>query len=251
MLAMAEAPWSTALQLNWRSTLRFFERRYEIMREVEDRFGVAAYRHDGDLVAAQLAGGLGLVELEPDGLHVRRTSRDGDVSALREVVALALTSLELPAIRHGRAWFKYVRPLDSDLATAVASSMSSVLGEWRVEAGVTDFALLYDGVWRDRDYQLEFGISTGDQIPARLAGVISRTGHRFAGMYPDLGPLPDANLFVDISWPVEDLTPVQTGSYREGIEGFFSQALQSSGEIVDLVAQTIGLDGGRVDHRTA
>lgn len=56
-IAVSVQPWSMTIAVSWRTTLRFYERRYEITREIEDQLGLAAFMHDEDLVGALLPTG--------------------------------------------------------------------------------------------------------------------------------------------------------------------------------------------------
>lgn len=230
-------PWSTRISASWRTTLRFYERRYEILREIEDRIGIAAYRHEEDVVGARLPGSACEVELRPGGLSLRARNPVADVEQLMAAGTIMLKGMDHPRLTDCTARVQHVMPLDSEFAAAVEHSIANVFRGWVARAGMFDYSILYDGTLRGRHYQAEFGVAAGEELAMRLAGWVSRAGPPVTESEADPmeGP-PPAALYVDSYWshdPDPDETPIFD------LDDYYSEVVLAANEVAEALMESV------------
>lgn len=244
---MQVSPWSTEVSISWRTTLRFYERRYKIMRRIEDELGIAAYRHEHDSVAARLPEHAGEIELRPDGLIARRLLPEGGNPAeVKRAIEIVLTSMEVTPVVADQAAFKHVLGLGDDFSEVLTESLPKVLPSWASGVGLTDASILYDGVWNGTVYQAEFGIAASGELMARLSGMVSRIAQQPLPWPDYLEGLPGSSLFVESRW---FLNYSAAADGWAAIENVYEDALQSSNQVVDRLFEAVAPGRrGNSDH---
>lgn len=230
---MVMRPWSTRTSVNWRRTLRFYERRYEILREIEDTIGISAYRREEDLVGARLPGDGGVIELTPSSLMFQTRRADADAEQLMTAVAMTLKAMEYPRPTEVETSMQHLEPLDDDFPTAITRAVQAVLGGWSTVTGLADFGLLYDGVWKGRTYQAEFGILSKEQVSLRIQGWVSRIAPgNIAEDVPEPAP---ASLYVDSHWT----EAIKDDGEQFSLDTYYADTVTAGGEVAEALMGAI------------
>lgn len=201
-------PWTNGLRLAWVPTLSYFERRFEILRALERRGVLHAFRvDDDDSVAARLEEAHHELRIRSDGLGASEFGSDGRSTVLREAVAEVLNALEPRRFRALSAFYQHMAPIEGDydgrrrhFAAVCAAGVGASLG-------ATDCAVLIDGSREGADYQAEFGIVDRTELRMRLRGEqVGRLGgaHRFQGELP--ADLPEVAMYMESNWTLQGLT---------------------------------------------
>lgn len=204
-------PWTQRIVLDWRPELRYWEVRTRILRQIEDRGELNAFRITNEDVRGLLFGGGCELIIRPDQLDLMINTPALDPGRCWEVAAEALRAIgpsrptEIEVLMHHIIGLE--QP-ERDPAIAVATERLFSLPSIGTDVSVRDWALLCDleVAGSTGTDQMEFGILGRNELPARLLKNIGRNRHRVNRAPPartvdlDLDAFPSVALFVDSSW---------------------------------------------------
>lgn len=209
------------------------------MREIEDRIGLSAYRHEEDFVGARLPDDACEIELRAGGLMLRARNPEADVEQLMAAGAIALKAMEYPRITATAIRSQHVVPLAAEFQSALASATPSVLGDWTDRVGLYDWSVLYDGIWKGRPYQVEFGIAAAAEMSFRLPGWASRLRDEGADR-DEADPMeepPAASLYVESVW---SHSPDDDEGNSLNLETHYTEVIAAANEVVEAFMEMIG-----------
>ncbi len=199
------APWTQTIKLSWRPELRFYEERIGILRELQDRGLLQAFRVGDNHVDARLQNPRYQLSVRESGLTMHLLAPDAEPDEAWNVLAPALDLIRPSRPREMATTYAHVAALDQSFDEAVARGYSGLFGS--LDAGgarFDDWALLAD-VYLDSisaNGLIEFGIVRTHEIEARLT---RRAGRTTSGdPYPPISPtvmqglkIPKVALFSD------------------------------------------------------
>lgn len=202
-MAAVAPPWTRGLSLSWRPALRFYERRFEILRTLDDAGVLAAFKVEEDEIDARLTGGHQL-SVDSDGLRLDLFGQGADPDPTWEHVEMVSARIEPKQIRSTTTRFQHVIALDLSFADAIAACRERLFPMPALaDVSYQDFALLVDFAGTDdMNAQAEFGVIRAHEVPARL----SRRAGRMGAPGPVAGPpwepkdFGEVSLFVDSRW---------------------------------------------------
>ncbi len=168
---MSGTAWGATLQMTWVPTLRYWEQRDALMREVEDVFGLHSFRRRDDSTAVRLPPeGDCTVAILEDGMLAQRFGETGTDGDLMRVVEMALKEID-PTLVDVRMRTRHLLPLDGSFEEEVRGAMQRMIPPIRA-IGTTDFAVTADGITDDgMPFQVNLGIVAPEEIELRMAGL--------------------------------------------------------------------------------
>jgi hypothetical protein len=194
--------WTQSLSIRWRPELRFYEQRVAILRSLEERGELRAFRVQENFVDARLFESRVRLSVRQDGLDLYLDRPDADVARAWEAVEIGLSIVKPDRPRFVRASFQHLAPLDMRFEDAVRRAYGGVLGRLGTESiEFGDWALLVDlSMKNGSSGQIEFGIVRGDEVPDRLARIAGRIGPRQqpVSRLPEPSDFADVSLFTDL-----------------------------------------------------
>ena len=201
------APFTQRMNLAWRPALGFFERRYEVLRTLEDDGLLRSFQVRENRISVRLGDPLHVLVFGPESAEVMLLGPDGEFERLMSALETVLRTIR-PAgstrIVIGAQWLERLEIPYKDARHAAASR---ILGE---DGDITDrdFALLTSGELSEPRvaFDLEIGVVEAAEIPQRLARQAGRIGKVAPEVPPSLWPtesLPDVALFADSTWRPE------------------------------------------------
>lgn len=203
---MAIAPWATSIELWWPQSLRFYQRRWEMLADIESLIGLRAFEADGDLVTARLdTPGWAEVTLRPGSLGLHRRLPEGEWDELLLAARLVTGALEPKQPPRARVFTQFLLDLGTEeYDEARTTTGGRITGTWTSRIGLTDWALLFDGSRGTVDYQVEAGVVSRVEVPQRLGRFAGRiAGPRFDlnGLLQELQPedVPSVAFFADFA----------------------------------------------------
>jgi hypothetical protein len=210
--------WTQRLRISFRQTLRFYERRFEIVRHFEELGTLRDFRvHAEDRVALRLGDANHRVGFGPAELDAALFIPGGDIGRVEDAFVYAGDQLEAQRMVRPQItfqWLEEIVGLSYDEARRAAAR--SVFKP----KSLNDFALLIDGRLDAPalTFQAEVGVVDAAEIPTRLSG--SRSGVVAADQEapPTL-------------WSDERLPEV---AIYGGLGGFLDEKPSSTNEVIDL-----------------
>lgn len=193
-------PWTQSLALAWRPELRFYEKRLEILRALEERGDLWAFRASEDRVQARLVDQWQQMSVRQSGVALHLLSPAADEERSWKALALASEMVQPKEIRSLSIAFQYAVELPIPFADAARRGGRALVAGFGLSGvSVPDWAVLVD-VALDEALgargQAEFGIVRALEVPVRLARDVGRIG------FPD-PPVTSAEL-----WENEEFPPV-------------------------------------------
>jgi hypothetical protein len=173
-------PWTQGLSISWRPELSFYEKRVDLLKAFEEQGVLKAFRVEESSVDAQLFGSRDRLTVKQNGLDLRLLALDAEQGRALEALDIALDS-----IRPRSPWrlsysSQYVMGLDLDFEKAVQLAYGRLLGDLNgsADGSFGDWAVLIDLNLGDfpSTGQIEFGLITADEAPARLSRNAGRMG---------------------------------------------------------------------------
>ena len=188
-------PWTERIALAWRSSIRFFKHRYDILERLEEEGLLWGFRVEEEEISVRLGDPSHLLTFTPTYATGGVLRPDGDPGRLRLAMELVLESIEPGQLVGSRFDFQWLIAAEGEYDEVRAAAAAAFLAE--APGAVTDLAAWLDGELDDgKPYVLECGVVEADEVPPRLA----RTTGRFrAARSEDIPPS---------LWPVEDLPAV-------------------------------------------
>jgi hypothetical protein len=171
-------PWTQSLALTWRPELRFYEKRFDVLRALEERGELWAFRAHEDRVQARLFDRWQQMSVRQNGASLHLLSPQADPESAWAALVLAFDMIAPTRPRHMSVAFQYVADLPLAFDDAVMRGYGSVLGRFAPKTiKVSDWAVLFDfsmdqpaGV----SAMAEFGVLRADEVPVRLARSLGR-----------------------------------------------------------------------------
>ncbi|HEY5044679.1 MAG TPA: hypothetical protein VII53_02360 [Solirubrobacteraceae bacterium] len=189
------AIWTQRASIPWRQNIGFYERRYEILRDLEQKGLLRRFQDRPHQLAMRLQAAHQLVTFGADGLFFAALKPDSDLDVVRAAVevvweALAPEPQGLPLFN-----FQWLTPCGRPYDEARDVAAKAFVGSDH-PARVTDFAVVLDGKFDEPfdDFHLAAGVVEAAETPGRLARGLSR-GENERDVPPGI-------------WSVEDLPAV-------------------------------------------
>jgi hypothetical protein len=161
--------WTQRLTVSYRRSLKFYERRLEILRSFEEQGDLFDFRVTDDRVSVRLGGpqhrlGFGATRIDAAVLDPRADSQRVKDAIVSAGDALAPERMVRPIMR-----FQWLSPLEN--ISYDEARVAAAQAVFREDA-LTDFALIVDGKIEQPslEFQAECGIVDDDEIPSRLSG---------------------------------------------------------------------------------
>jgi hypothetical protein len=198
--------WTQRLNVRWRRTITFFERQYEILRELEANDLLWQFRTEPERISVRVGDAYHRLSFGVGHVEGALLAPDGDLSRIQNAMRIVLEAIEPDRLVRPELSAQWLMPLESDYDEARKAGIAALVGE--VAASVTDWAFVFDGQLESPEltYHLEAGIVQSSEIPSRLS--------RVAGSFtpdPEAPPtlwatheLPDVAFFCDSDFTVAD-----------------------------------------------
>jgi hypothetical protein len=208
------APWTQSLSLRWLPELSFYERRTELLRQLEAEVLLVAFRFGEQSIGVQLEEHA-VLDVQSTGLSMRISSPRASLDGPRTALAAVLTDLSPQRVTLSSVTAQFLFPLDSPSEVAASQTANELVAELSPDAQATDWSILLDGqsAKLGATFQVEYGVIGADEAPDRIGRVIGRVGADPAGQgHPDLidvDAVPGSAFFFDWRWT--PLTPIEDG----------------------------------------
>lgn len=249
-------PWTRSLYLAWVPELRFYERRFAVLRHFADAGYLDAFRNREDRTGAMLGGHRAECEVTATSmaLHVDRSA---DLDMVQQILGVTLDELQ-PDV-HSVAFFaQFVVPLPGplDYDEARQKSANAHLGPVTAAIDLVDYSVLADGraPGGRQEYQVEYGLLIDEELPDRLTRHYGRGASAPAPSRPLAsryrGVLDGPALFADMRWldwpmALESLTPQDVlNSWDESVDASIGIVRDIYGFVWPV--ENAQLDGGEV-----
>jgi hypothetical protein len=195
-------PWTQTISVAWRPELSFYEKRIAILRVLEDRGDLTAFRVRDDTVEARLFGGAGFMSVRQGGLRLQLRGPDTDVEKAWAAATSAVSDLDPALPRSVSVSFQHVLELSMAFDDAVDRGYARLFaGLPHQEVRFADWALLSDLEFQEPAAVglIEFGIVRDHEIEQRLARQVGRAGAEdpTQGFTWDKAGFPKVALFAD------------------------------------------------------
>lgn len=232
--------WAQSISLWWRPELRFYEERIDILRSLEERGYLRAFRVQENFIDARLFDSRDRLSVRQDGLELHLDRPDADVDRAWEAVEIGLSAVEPRQPRTVVATFQHLTGLDMGFEEAVARAYGSVFGTLGTDSiKLGDWAVLVDvSMNGGASGQIEFGIVRADEVPDRLSRAAGRIGSRQAEPRDVPGPeaFEDVSMFADF-WLSDSLVPGE--GFGSEAQRFWHTARSEAGKLVTTLGKTL------------
>jgi hypothetical protein len=190
-------PWTQQLGVSWQRTLRFFERRYEVLQEFEGLGLLRQFDIREDRVAVRLGDANHELVFASNRLEAALLQPGAEIERLERAIRIVFKFLAPERLVRPEIRFQWLDRVEKDYDDARRSAAGALFKDGG--STFTDFALLLDGQIDEAGsiYTLECGIVDAAEAPARLA----RHAGRLSGRPSLIAPLPTV-------WRSESLPPV-------------------------------------------
>jgi hypothetical protein len=199
--------------LEWRPELRFFERRYEILRTLEERGDMWAFHAEEELIQARLFDTHHQLAVRQRSASLHLLTPEPQTDRAWTALEFAVNTIQPKQAHNMALTFQFVDPLAVDFDAAMRRGYGTIL---RVP-GTTiirpdDWAVLADLKLRDPKEgktewgsgQTEFGIVSAAEVPSRLRRNIGRVSlverPALSGNEWDDAEFAPVSLFVDVTF---------------------------------------------------
>lgn len=193
--------WTQRVEVLWRSELGFFEKRTELLRELEDAGLLAQFRWTVDDVTVRIGQFEGIT-IGLAGATCFVTSPKVTSDRVRAALRMVLNSLQPRDVLLHNVHVRRFAEIDDVPKQAQLVSAAQLVTGWMPSATPTDWALLMDGQSRSApgQFQVEFGVVSREEANIRLSRQIGRVGPHEVPFGPDLAGLLDSAFFFDWNW---------------------------------------------------
>jgi hypothetical protein len=205
------ALWTQRASFSWRQNLNFYERRYDILQELEDKALLRRFQDRKEAIAVRLQGPHQMVIFGEDELFIGMFKPDAAIDVIREAVDVICGALEPESSGIPVFKFQWLNTWNASYNDARRGSAEAFLGTEH-PVRVVDFALLLDAKADEPfdDCHLEFGIVEGTEAPRRLARGLLPSAEDPHDSPPGLWSseeLPAVSIFCDVyldAWSLVD-----------------------------------------------
>ena len=176
------SPITQSIRLRWRPELRFYERRIEILRMLQDRSLLEAFRVDAGSIDAELPG-YRWISMRESGLTLNLLTETMDTNQAWTIVESLIGEIGPLRYTHARASYQHLAELPFDFEEAQTRADDRLYQRLSTdEIALTDWALLADlsakGPPASKG-QIELGIVRRGEVVDRLT---RGAGRRAPGM---------------------------------------------------------------------
>jgi hypothetical protein len=208
--------WNRTMSLEWTPSLRFYERKIQLLQGMERRGLLAAYAVQEGLVGLLVGDRAMELIVTSRSCSLRLSGSTFDRDRLFEAIGMILRTVEPMAIRATSYSSQHLAALSDSYEEGKSRFIESFFDGRSSNIGLDDMAVLVDGQDPEHEtsYQVEFGVVSADEIPDRL--------NRHAGRMEaqeSLSPydwstsgFPAVALFVDSSWELNERANGSDGS---------------------------------------
>lgn len=193
-------PRTQSVSLRWRPELRFYEKRVEILRLLEQAGHLRAFRVGENFIEGRLFSSRHRLTVTHTSLTVGVLTEDANLDQIWDAVSLAFDMLSPDRGVQVSTVFQHVAPIDLSFDEAVNNAYGDVVGQTALPGiRLGDWAVLADVRLSDEPEAsglTEFGIVTAKEVPRRLG---RSAGRATSGQAPSA----DQDL-----WDPEDFAPV-------------------------------------------
>jgi hypothetical protein len=207
------------VRFHWRPTLAFYERRYGLLRQLEDAKLVRDFRVRENAVSVRLGDPYHFITLRPDGVSFGMLGPTTDRARLETALEQVLEAMAPDRLSRPSFGLQWVEPHDGDYDELRQAAVTNLFGDGPSE--YMDSALLVEGRTAEPDgsYGLEVGVVEAAELPLRLSREQGRIGTPESEGPPTLWTpdmLPDVALFCDSEWTlVEQIKEPSVGAAVE------------------------------------
>jgi len=236
--------WSHTVALAWPPSLRFFERRSDLLAQLESQDLVSAFRWSENVIGARLGRGE-VLEVSSLGAMLITIGPDARPDKARDGLKLAIETVEPTDLRLTQALFQFMLPVDREYALARRQSARQLITPLLPQASPEDWSLLVDGRSRlsNAPFQVEFGVIDEREAPDRLSRRVGRMhAHELAPFPEDFfedHEYPECALFFDWRWfPNRQFAPT---AVDPDLFAFWDALAGESEEMCRTVQSGVGL----------
>jgi len=196
-------PWTQTIGLSWRPELSFYEKRIEILKALEKKEILRAFRVEDRFVDAQLFETRDLLSVRQDGLSLELFSPSADPERAIQAVEIAIAGIVPKAPRRIKASFQFIVDLELGFEAAIEAAHGGIFhafGPSSLTFG--DWAVLLDFNLDEQQAvgQAEFGVIAQQEALRRLTREAGRKPQR-----PEMqtqgrwkrADFPEVSVFVD------------------------------------------------------
>jgi hypothetical protein len=198
------SPWSQRIEVDWSPALRFYENRIGILRELQDKGILKAFRTRDHAVDGRLFDGDHVLTVRHNGVSLQLLRPEADVMAGWDAVSLAFSRIHPSGPTHVYVALQYVMELEGDYRNMVGKGRERLLSvPLTDDIEASDWALLLDLELEAQPGsvgQVEFGITANVELPHRLARLVGKLSGERADIDPDhwtVEEFPAVSLFAD------------------------------------------------------
>jgi hypothetical protein len=230
-------PWTFAFRASVRPTVRHFQARLSVLEAIEASGRLASFRVTDDAIEARTKPA---EELTLSSSEVRVLSFTGP-DEIRRLAGVVAEEVE-PPVQALNGTFQYVLPLPTGYDEARQIAAETLLGDWVLQKGAADWAMIIDGVHHDTTYQAEFGIVAEQEIVPRIERTVGRQQalgrQKSTPSYLRNRKLPQVAIFVDAHWFVGSLGS-EEGRLAAALERWTAM-LSDSNDLVSQIGHRLG-----------
>jgi hypothetical protein len=228
--------WTQRVSCPWRQNIAFYERRYEILRAIEDKGLLRRFQERPNELAVRLQGPHQLVAFRPTGLFLSMLRPDAVSDVVRAVVEVVCGAMSPDPIGSPTFKFQWLVACETPYDEARKVAAEAFMGE-NHPTQMIDFALVIDGRFDEPfdEYHLSFGVVEAAEAPSRLARGIRRADEQRdspPGIWR-IEDLPPVAVFCDIE--MESASPLDPGD----IVGSLFSALELARDEADQLLTSI------------
>jgi hypothetical protein len=197
--------WTQAVELRWRPELGFFEKRSDILRQLELDGLLEAFQWEADAVTVRL-GRFAALRLAVNGVSVYRGSPQGNNEQVQRALQRCLDLLTPTDVLFAGTRFQILEAIQGDPVELQGRTGALVAAELTPDACPTDWALLMDGTSERAEsaFQVEFGVVSRNEAEFRIHsyGGQMKINANPALVQPDHEELPECAIYLHWYWPV-------------------------------------------------
>jgi hypothetical protein len=244
--ASVTEPWTQSIELHWGPELRFYEERVALLRALEDRGSLHAFRVGESFVDARLFDDQCMLSVQQDRMELQMLAPSVDEEKAWDTVALVLACIQPSHPHLVVASFQHLVPLPLDFDEAVSRGQERILQPYTPPGDITlgDWAVLSD-IHVDGDPErfgtVEFGIVRAHEVPRRLSRFAGRVGgrRRVGPEHWDATHFEDVSLFADSWWRREVSEPT---NLRASARAYSSDCRRRSSILVEDLHTRLSMD---------
>ncbi len=232
-------PWTQTLELTWRPALTFYEERMAILRCLDDRKVLRAFKVDPNRIDARLIKPGHELQVRHNGLVLELLGQDADLELAWACVVAALDLIK-PTNTTVSARYQHIIELDGPFDQTVRVARDRVLS-MPDQPEIEDWAVLMTFTGPST---VEFGVIRDDEAIPRLTRSVGRMqgrDHQQTEYWYGLDvKFPEVGLFAD-----SRLAGPQIKGGPDEIRNWWLSARDRAGNFADTLHEKVSSDGTR------